>query len=420
MTKTDATLGTRPKTHNDGRRRLMIVPAAFVSAMIAGAAEAQTTDLIFQSWRYAEEPAPPRNFALAGAVAGLADDAGCVEVNPGGLATIPRPAEIVLGWQLKSRGTLPTGDRVETSVKATSPMIAVARPLPRFALSVQFVALRSETKVESPDAGLQPRQRQLAASINGPGLGVGYRVNPYVTAGVTINALQLHFDDVRYTTASPLAVRLMSRGKTRVAGVVGVLYRPPVWFGRHQMSFGGALRWPQKWDGNRTANDPVSGRIVDDASLFTVREPAMLSAGVAWQPQLRRGAGLLTTVQLDRLWYSQIRPSAVPGIPLPASDFGVPGRYCFRLGEEATISISRARFQLRGGWRHGPAGTIVYSGPDPEARTFFPQTETRDAFTVGVSVGWTTIWQVSVGARFHDGPTRVVAGVSFRYPGLFP
>jgi hypothetical protein len=77
------------------------------------------------------------------------------------------------------------------------------------------------------------------------------------------------------------------------------------------------------------------------------------------------------------------------------------------------------RIQLRAGWHYAPAETLVYHGSDPVEQATFQQGDGRNLWTVGMSIGASTIWRLSAAYQFGD-QHQTIVGLSLRYPGLFP
>ncbi|PYQ14857.1 MAG: hypothetical protein DMF80_11360 [Acidobacteria bacterium] len=392
------------------------------------AASAQTTDPIFRSWRWTEEVTAPRALALGGAIVGLADDGSAAAFNPAGIATVPRAGEIQFAWRFGSQTTLASGDRLTSLGKAASPSSLVLRLGTHVGISYHFLTLRSASRIDFDDGR---EAGSLRTSVSGPGAGLGVRVSPFVTVGLSLNAVRFYIDEGEYTRGTPtgppdLRVRFNSNGDTRVTGTLGALAR------LRELSFGTAFRLGRRWSGLRTATSPSSGLVIDEGTRFGVRSPDVFSAGVAWQPEkVRRAGTFLLSGQVDYLRLGQIEPAAVPGLPFPASDYRAGDSLELRVGGEMTFPFLTTwaargspwrpnRLQLRAGWHRQASGSLVYEGTDPGQRSLFPQSDSRQLVSAGVSVGATTIWRVSSGFRFGGDDWLAVAGLTIRYPGLFP
>ncbi len=408
------------------RRRRLVIAVAFVAAARVGTAAAQTTDPIFRSWRWTEEVTAARALGLGGAITGLADDGAAAALNPAGLATLPRAGELQLGFRFRSDEALANGDRRTHETKVASPASFVLRLSSRVGLSYHFLTVRSAERIDfddGHDVGV------LRTSINGPGVGIGVRVSPFVNLGLSLDALRFYINDGRYArdgAAGParLAVRLNSNGDTRVAGTVGALVRT------RELSYGLAFRLGRRWRGLRTASDPSTSRVVDDGTSFGVRSPSILTGGVSWQPELRRAQTLLLSAQVDRVFLDAVAVTSVPGFAFPAADFETRGAFEWRAGGEVTFPVFGSwashgpgrpnRLQIRAGWHRAAAGTVVYNGPDPVEAAVFPPRDPRHLWSVGASIGGATIWRLSGAYRFGGGERLAVVGLTVRYPGLFP
>ena len=387
-------------------------------------ATSQTTDPIFRSWRWTEDVTSARALGLGGAMTGLGDDGAAAAFNPAGLATLPRAGELQIGLRLPSTADLASGDRLQTRTKATSPATLALRLGPRVAVSYQFLALRSATRI---DLNAANETGSLKSTINGPGLGFAVRVASYVSLGVSVHALRLYVDDASYTheaAGRPDAlVRFYSSGDTRVTTTAGALVKA------RELSYGVAVRFGSTWHGLRTATDPSRRAVIDEGTQFDVRSPTVISTGVAWQPELRRALTVLLTTQVDRVLLGQIHPTAAVGIPFPATDYAARSEWQCRVGSELTFPILERwashgagrpnRFQVRAGWDSQPSGSIVYNGTDAGQLSLFPSGERRRLVSVGMSLGSATMWRASAAYRFGDGGQAVV-GLAIRYPGLFP
>ncbi|HYU43329.1 MAG TPA: hypothetical protein VEQ84_14370 [Vicinamibacteria bacterium] len=386
---------------------------------------AQTIDPIFRSWRWTEDVTAARAFGLAGAVTGLADDGAAAAFNPAGLATIPRAGELQLGLKTANDATLPNGDRIHNLTKGTTPASLALRIGSRVGLSYHFVDLRSASRIDFDDG----RERgSLKTSVNGPGIGLGVRVSPFVNIGLSVTAYRFYINEGDYTRVTggrlDTVVRFNSNGDTRVAGAVGALVKA------RELSYGLAFRLGRRWRGRRTAIDPSTSRVLDEGTTFGVRSPSVLSSGIAWQPELRRAQSFLLSAQLDRVFLGKIEPSPASGLPFAASDYRMKSGFEWRAGGELTIPVLGRwashgagrpnRLQFRAGFLHQPAGSFVYEGADPVQQGLFPAAGARNLVSIGTSIGGVTMWRLSGAYRFGGDYRQAVVGVAIRYPGLFP
>jgi hypothetical protein len=403
--------------------------APLLALALAGAAAdpawAQTIDPIFRSWRWTEEVTTARTLGLGGAITGLADDGAAAAFNPAGLATIPRAGELQLGLRTASQATLANGDGVRHLTKGTSPGTLALRLGTRVGLSYHFIELRSASRIDFDDG----RERgTLKTSVNGPGVGLGVRVSPFVNIGLSVTAYRFYVDEGDYTRATDgrpdAVVRFNSNGDTRVSGTLGALVKA------RELSYGLAFRLGRRWRGRRTAIDPSTSRVLDEGTTFGVRAPSVLSSGIAWQPELRRAQSFLLTAQVDRVFLGAIEPSRASGVPFPASDYRMKSAMEWRAGGEVTIPVLGRwashgagrpnRLQFRAGFHRQPAGSIVYEGADPVQQGLFPAAGARNLMSIGTSIGGVTMWRLSGAYRFGADDRQAVVGIAIRYPGLFP
>jgi hypothetical protein len=362
---------------------------------------------------------------MGGAITGLADDGAAAAFNPAGLATIPRAGELQLGLKTANDGSLDSGDRIHNLTKGTTPASLALRLGARVGLSYHFLELRSASRLEFDDGR---ESGTLKTAVNGPGVGLGVRVSPFVNIGVSLNAYRFYINDGEYTRVTggrpDAVVRFNSNGDTRVAGAVGALVKA------RELSYGLAFRLGRRWRGRRTAIDPSTSRVLDEGTTFGVRSPSVLSGGIAWQPELRRAQSFLLSAQLDRVFLGAIDASPASGIPFPASDYRMKSAFEFRAGGEVTIPILGRwashgagrpnRLQFRAGYHRQAAGSFVYEGPDPVQQGLFPSAGARNLVSIGTSIGGVTMWRLSGGYRFGGDYRQAVVGVAIRYPGLFP
>jgi hypothetical protein len=403
--------------------------AVLVFVVSSRAASAQTTDPVFRSWRWTEEVTTPRALALGGAVVGLADDAAAAVFNPAGLPTIPRAGELQLGVRFRTSESS-DGYRLDHLTKFASPATLVVRLGSRVGLSYHFVTHRAASEIFFAGSG---EDGTLRTAINGPGLGLGVRVSPFVSIGGSLNLVRLYVDHGEFrrngAPGSPaLQVRLASMGETLTTGTLGALVKA------RELSGGVAVRFGREWQGLRFAFDPTTRTVVDEGSQFGVRSPSTLSLGLAWQPStVTRAGSFVLTSQFDYVRLGAVKPTSVAGVPFPASDYRVPDGKELRLGAEVSLPFLATwaargrplrpnRVQLRAGYHLQAAGSFVYQGGDAGQQALFPETDSRHVASFGLSLGATTIWRVSGTAayRFGGGPWLFVTGVSIRYPGLFP
>lgn len=409
----------------------------FALVAIAGAQPCfpQTADPIFRSWRWTEEVTAPRALGLGGAVVGLADDGVAAIYNPAGLATIPRAGEFQIGYRLRSRTTLANEDRIRYRTKINNPWTFALRLGTRVGISYHLMTLRSATGIDFDDG---QRAGTLRTSVNGPGAGVGVRVSPFLSFGLSLSALRFYINEGQYSETttggpSPLRVRFTSTGDTRVTGTLGALVKA------REMSYGLTFRLGRKWRGDRRATNLATGIVIDDGSHFGVHSPSVISVGAAWQPEkVRRAGTFVLTGQVDRVLLSDVTVTGVPGLRFPGNAYKVRDTWELHAGSEVTFpffptlashcrGVCPNRFQIRAGWHRQGAGSLEFLGADPAERALFPRGGYRHLKAIGASLGGTTIWRLSSAYRF-GGPGPFLGGESklwvfsltFRYPGLFP
>ena len=321
--------------------------------------------------------------------------------------------------------SLDNGDRIHNLTKGSTPATLALRIGTRVGLSYQFLELRSASRLEFDDGR---ESGTLKTSVNGPGIGIGVRVSPFVNIGLTLNAYRFYINDGEYTRVTDgrpdAVVRFNSNGDTRVAGTVGALVKA------RELSYGLAFRLGRRWRGRRTAIDISTSRVLDEGTTFEVHSPSVLSGGIAWQPELRRAQSFLLSAQLDRVLLEGIEASPAVGIPFPATDYRMKSAFEWRAGGEVTIPILGRwashgagrpnRLQFRAGFHRQPPGSFVYEGPDPVQQGLFPPVSARNLVSVGTSIGGVTMWRLSGAYRFGGDYRQAVFGVAIRYPGLFP
>jgi hypothetical protein len=157
---------------------------------------------------------------MAGAITGLADDGAAAAFNPAGLATIPRAGELQFGLKTANTASLDNGDQIRNLAKGTTPASLALRLGGRVGLSYQFLELRSASSIAFDDGR---ESGTLKTSVNGPGIGLGIRVSPFVNVGLSLNAYRFYINDgeyARHRRPPDMVVRFNSNGDTRVAGTV--------------------------------------------------------------------------------------------------------------------------------------------------------------------------------------------------------
>jgi hypothetical protein len=396
-------------------RRASVCLIGFACAISDAAA--QTADPLFRSWRWTEEITAPRALALGGAVTGLADDGAAALYNPAGLSTIPRIGEAHLGFRFGSHETFPPQGEISHNAKFSSPSYLVLRPAPWLGLSYHFATLRAKSRTLITDGS---SSGALTTTINGPGVGVGIRVSPSVSVGVSVQATQLYIDEGRYESGAgngglpELRVRFIDTGDTRLLGTLGVLVRT------RELSYGLAVRAGGSWGALRSAINPRTRTVIDEETHIGVGAPWVLSAGVAWRPELQRAKTLLLSTQVDRVFLGGIEAREAVASAFSSGDYGMPNAFEYRAGAELTIPYDRYRFQVRAGWHRQAAGMLVYDGTDPLERTRFPAATPRHFWSLGASAGLSTMIRGSAALRWGSDERLFVIGLAVRYPGLFP
>jgi hypothetical protein len=420
-------------------RRSLVLASAFWA--VATSARGQTNDVFYRSWRWIEEPSAARAAGLAGATAAVADDVASVEANPGALTTL---SKVELGATLlrRSAGRTAVGDAL--AARTGVGFAALAGPLTeRWAVGVYLVephAVRIDL-APLPRSGGGTDQGFLEGTVRDWGVAAAWRLMSrlHLGARATATRLTLAGEYRDQPEAGPARLQVGTSGEaTRVTGSLGALFEA----GRHVV-IGLMRRIGTRWPVMRTAESPAYEATVDPGSRYDLRQPSVLSGGIA----LRPSAKLTLIGQLDYVRYGELSSDLLPGgyarqrydlfawepraavelsVPLSGAALqvraGIHGRSAAGLRETTTAAApTRAPTPM-------PSPTPETGAPaGPDARVFLlqqatalreplPADDQRGATAaLGASLATTHGFRFDVAVRLGGERTVVLVGGSLRF-----
>jgi hypothetical protein len=349
---------------------------SILATVLAAPVGAQTTDPLYRSWEWDEEPHSARAAALGGAVAAAAADAGSAAFHPASLSLFAE-TDVRLSVRHAGSGSI-LGDGVEA--RWTLAEGAVALPLglgsgigayyrsPR-ALGLQIQA------TPRPDGSTD--EGRLDAVVRETGVAFGTALTPRLRVGVRLGAAHLDLDGEAATrTTDRLPRQGASTADTWEPSVgVGLL------FAAHQrlhtsLTWDRQLSWRATWAGGTGSGD------------HEVVAPARLAGGLLFRPS----SVVWVSGQLDWVRWSQVRSALVSreGRP-PASDFALDDSVDGRLGLELRAEYGESplwnRAMLRLGLHFRSRGLLEYVGSDPVELARFPGGKRSTEWSLGTAFG---------------------------------
>ena len=349
---------------------------ALIALALGAPLEAQTTDTLFRSWEWDEEPQSARAAALGGAVAAAASDAASAVLYPALLSLF---SETDVRLSVRNAGSGSVGlDR--TTARWTLAQGAVAHPVGlRSGLAVYYRSPRSgelDIVAASLPDGSSDKGR-LAAQVRETGVAFGTALTPTVRIGVRLGVARLDLDGhvtSRLPSGTETEVSSMADSWETSAGV-SLLFAP------HQrlqtsLTYDKELRWSAERAGD-------SGTVEHDLVA-----PPRLAAGLLFRPS----SVVWIMGQVDWVGWSQVQTTLVSADDRPdaselALDDAVDGRLGLELHAEYGESSLWNRAVVRFGLHFRSRGLLEYVGSDPVEQARFPGGEHSTDWSLGVGFG---------------------------------
>ncbi len=381
-----------------------------VVALGALPAVAQTNDHLFRSWAWSFEAGGGRSAGLGGSAVALPDDASAAIANPAILATLTK-TELVGTLLQHGGGSARPGDTFDART-GVGLAAAAGRLGSRWAAGAYVARTQSERiRIDTPAFADRLRDTgTLEAGANEVGLVAAWSMNARVQLGARAAASRLSLDG-EYTREpatglAPLRVDTDAH-ETRLAAAAGALVRvaPRLWLG---VSAANGVRW----NAERSARNAAFGVVLDPGSGYYVVQPALVSAGLSFQPALK----LLLTAQLDRVSYHTVQSSLIIGQGAYArNDYALPTAWEPRLGAELSLPSRRFSLQLRAGLHLQASNALLYTGDSPTEQAAFPGVARQGRVSAGASLVTLRWLRFDAAARFGGGRGDVIAGTAVRF-----
>lgn len=338
--------------------------------------DAQTTDPLFRSWEWEEEPQSVRAAGLGGAVVAAASDAGSAAMNPASLSLF---SETDLRLALRHARSAPVG-LDQTTARWTLAQGAVVRPVGiRSGLGVYYRSPRSvELDIDGvalPDGSSDVGR--LALQVRETGVAFGTALTPTLRVGLRLGAAHLDLGG-RVTTRSANGADVdvsSTADDWEPSAGVSVLFAPD-----HRFHAGLTYDTELRFEARRAGDSGIVAH--------HMVAPPRLAFGLLFRPSTVVGI----TGQVDWLAWSRVRKDLVSadGRPDP-SEFAlgdaVDGRLGLELRGEYGESPLWNRAVVRFGLHFRSRGLLEYVGSDPVEQARFPGETRRIEWSLGFGFG---------------------------------
>jgi len=355
---------------------LRVAACSAAATLLAAASLAQTTDPLFRSWEWAEEPHSVRGAALAGAIAADPSGASTALLQPGGLSLV---SERDIRLSVRYAGTGSVGLDTAQSRWALGE-VSYAQPLGlRFGLGAYHYTRRA-IDVEIDSAALPPGVSDtgdLSVESRETGVAFGMALTPRLRLGVRIGVSRLDLEGQAVTTFEDGSTRETSSSidASRPRFGVGLVFSP-----NQRFQAGVVYDSRTRWLGSAVTEG--------EETTYALTAPTRLQTGVAFRPSsVVRFLG-----QIDWARWSEVRDGVAA-----ASDRPPPGEFRLvdtidaRFGLELLLHYGEAgiwkRIALRFGFAFRSRGLLKYVGEDELEQARFPGAGQSTDLTIGAAFG---------------------------------
>lgn len=355
---------------------LRTIGGTLLAVAAATAAVAQTTDPLYRSWEWVDQPSSVRAAALGGAVAASASDAMSGAFSPAWLSLASETdVRLSVGWN--GEGQI-GADRVESGWTLGGGAVALPVGLSK-GIAVYYRSPRSlDMTIQAavlPDGSTD--EGRLGATVRETGVAFGAALTPRLRVGLRLGAAHLDLDG-QATTLGPGDAQRASASRTDTwepsAGV-------SLLFAADQRLYA-SLNWDRQmvWRSGRTGDTPPAAH--------DLVAPSRLAGGLLFRPS----SVVWITGQLDWVRWSEVSSALVsPDDRPPSADFALDdaldGRVGLELRAEYGESLLWKRVMLRFGLHYRSRGLLEYTGTDPVDLERFGGGSNRAEWSLGAAFG---------------------------------
>ena len=342
----------------------------------AGTSAAQTTDALFRSWEWAEEPHSVRAAALAGAIAASPSGASTALLQPAGLSLVSeRDVRVTARYAGSGSFALDSAQS-----RWSLGEVAYAQPLGlRFGVGAYHTTRRAIDigieSIELPGGFID--SGDLAAESRETGVAFGVALTPQLRLGARFGISSLDLEGRATTTSGEGSTRdtrsTIEASQPRVG--VGLLFAPNQRF-QAGVSYDSKARWSGSVD------------LGAEATSYQLTSPTRIGTGVLFRPS----SVVWFLGQLDWVRWSEVRAGLGSASDRPAAgEFRLVDTIDSRFGLELRLHYGEAgiwnRIALRFGFAFRSRGLLEYIGEDETEQARFPGAGQSTDLTVGAAFG---------------------------------
>lgn len=369
---------------------------------------AQTTDHLYRSWRWCADVGAARAAGLGGAFIAVADDASAPAHNPAGMARLEKK-ELAAGVLSRNTGQASTLFRDAIEGATGVGFVGGAGRITRQWAIGGYLVRPYDRRLD-----LLPRQLPdgssavgyLNAQVTDVGGAIAWAPSAKLSLGARITATHLKLVGHELTTGSnrsDLEVGAAA-GETRVTGSFGALWEASRGIRVALVAQSGASYLVA-----RVANS--GGVSVDPGSEYELRQPSVVSTGVAWvTPRV------LVVGQLDYVRYSEVLDQLViTQGSASVGEYDLTDALEPRVGVEVSQPVGSVSVQLRAGLHVQAPGAVAYRGSSPAEAVRFGGAEREALASIGGSVVTGKGFRLDLAGRFGGEQNALWATAGFRW-----